>query len=71
MRGEGIFRSQNIDSVRLDTDSLNYLARKIWNSVPQVIKNSESLYVFKTKTKQWIPIIYPCRLCKLFAFQNS
>ena len=71
MRKQDLFRSQNIHSVRLDTDNLTYLGPKIWNAVPQVIKNSESLYVFKTKTKEWIPVNYPSGICKLFIFQNS
>ena len=64
MKRQDIFQSQNIDSVRQGTDSLNYLEPKIWDIVPQIIKNSESLSVFKTKIKQWVPIYCLCRLCR-------
>ena len=70
MRRQNLFRSRNIHSVRLDTDSLTYLGPRIWNSVPQVIKNNESIYVVKSKTKQLIPISSPSRLCMLFIFEN-
>ena len=57
-----LFRSRNVHSVRYSTDSLTYLGPKIWNIVPQVIKNSDLLSVFKTKTKQWLLINCYCRL---------
>ena len=71
MRREDLFRSRSIHSVGLATDSLTYLRPKIWNAVPQVFKNCDSPYVFKTKTKQWIRMNYPCRLCMFSIFKNS
>ena len=43
------------------TQSLTFLGPKIWDIVPQVIKNSKSLSVSKTKIKQWLPINCSCR----------
>jgi len=47
--------------------SLRYLGPLIWNIVPQEIKNSKSLAVFKNLIKNWKPINCPRRLCKLHA----
>ena len=60
------FKSRRITSVRYGIDSLTYLGPKVWNVVPKDIKISESLNVFKTKIKNWIPRECPCRLCRLF-----
>ena len=64
IRRHDLFRSRNINSVHHGTDSLTYPGPKIWDIVPQVIKNSESLSVFKTKIKQWIPINCSWKLCR-------
>ena len=37
----------------------SYFGPKIWNSIPQEIKN------FKTKIKHWKPIC-SCRICKIY-----
>ena len=61
------FKSHRINSVRYVIDSpFNYLGPKIWNIVPEDIKKSESLNVFKTKIKKWIPGDCPYRLCRSF-----
>ena len=51
MKRQYLFPSRNVHSVRHGTDNLTYLGPKIWNIVPLVIKNSESLSVFKIKIK--------------------
>ena len=51
IKRKDLFPSRNVHSVRLGTDNLTYLGQKIWDIVPLVIKNSESLSVFKTKIK--------------------
>ena len=43
--------------------TISYLAPKIWSLIPNAIKSSESLDVFKSKIRQWEPDC-PCRLCK-------
>ena len=44
--------------------SLTYLGPKIWSQVPNEIKESASLAVFKNKTKNWSPNLCPCKLRK-------
>ena len=41
-----------------------YLAPKIWNRVPQNIRESNSLNEFKSLIKFWKPDTCPCRLCQ-------
>ena len=37
------------------TESLSFLRPKISELVPEVIKQSESLKIFKNKIKKWVP----------------
>ena len=55
LRNKNDFKSRRINSVRYGIDGLTYLGPKIWNIVREDIKKSESLNVFKTKIKKWIP----------------
>ena len=55
--------SRNPKTVKYGTETISYLAPKIWSLVPNAIKSSKSLDVFKSKIKQWEPDC-PCRLCK-------
>ena len=45
--------------------STSYLGPKIWNSMPQEIKNVATLAAFKTKIKLWEPIC-SCRICRSY-----
>ena len=49
-------------TVKYGTETISYLAPKIWSLVPNAIKSSKSLDVFKFKIRQWEPDC-PCRLC--------
>ena len=55
--------SRNPKTVKYGTETISYLAPKIWSLVPNAIKSSKSLDVFKFKIRQWEPDC-PCRLCK-------
>ena len=57
-------KSRNIKTVRYGTDSLAYLAPRIWELVPNEMKSLESLTAFKTPIKKWKTTNCPCRLCK-------
>ena len=41
-------------------------APKIWQLIPEAIKKTDSLNVFKRKIKTWIPTACPCKLCKQY-----
>ena len=66
LRNKTNFKWCRINYVWYGIDSLTYLGPKIWNFVPDDIKKSESLNVFKTKIKKWISRDCPCRLCRLY-----
>ena len=63
-RNKRTFKSRCAETVRYGTNSLAYLAPKIWELVPSEMKNLESFTAFKTAIKKWKTINCPCRLCK-------
>ena len=66
LRGGNKLNSNNIKSVNNGTETISYLAPKIWEQVPDEIKNSSSLNIFKRKIKTWIPNSCPCPICKTY-----
>ena len=66
LRGNPNLSTRNLHSVHYGTDSLSHLGPKIWNLVPNNIKDSETLNIFKSKIKMWVPEKCPCRLCKTY-----
>ena len=63
LRSRSELYSRNPKTVKYGTETISYLAPKIWSLVPNAIKSSKSLDVFKSKIRQWEPDC-PCRLCK-------
>ena len=63
LRCNNDFYSDNPKTVRYGTESISYLAPKIWSLIPNDIKSSLTLSVFKSKIRKWTPN-FPCRLCK-------
>ena len=61
--------NRNSRAVFFGTESIMNLGAKLWNMVPQNIKSSESLNVFKSKIKYWIPNHCPCRIFKIYIGQ--
>ena len=57
--------SINPKTVRYGTETISFLAPKIWAVVPQTIKNCTSLSSFKMNIRKWKPDC-PCHLCKCF-----
>ena len=62
------FKSKNIRTVNYGTQSLGYLGPKIWELVPESLKELKSLKVFRRLIKKWKPIGCPCRLCKNYVY---
>ena len=54
------------NSLQFGSESTVYLGAKIWELIPEKIKSSKSVDVFKSKIKKWVPEICPCRLCKTY-----
>ena len=47
------FQSKNVRTIRYGTESLTYLANKIWSQIPNDLKEAPTLEVFKAKIKLW------------------
>ena len=69
LRGNNVLTRRRVNSVRYGTETVSFLAPKIWNILPQDIKDSESLDIFKRKIIKWIPSECSCRLCKTYVPQ--
>ena len=65
LRKRNVLQSRNPSSVRYGTETISYIAPKIWSLVPETIKNCDSLKSFKQKIRKWKPDC-PCRLCKIY-----
>ena len=63
LRDKNELYNKNPETVTYGTESISFLASKIWSIVPQEIKNYKSLDSFKKSIKKWKPIC-PCWLCK-------
>ena len=66
LRTNSNFYSRPVHFVYNGTESFSFLGPKIWELVPEDIKKSGSLEVFKRKIKKWVPSKCPCRLCRVY-----
>ena len=66
LRKNPTFETSNVKSVFSGTETTSCLGPKIWEQVPNEIKNSASINNFKNKIKDWIPNECPCRRCKVY-----
>ena len=62
-RKRNVLQSKNPCSVRYGTETISYMAPKIWTRVSETIKNCDILKSFKQNIRKWKPDC-PCRLCK-------
>ena len=65
LRNHKEFYSRNPKTVRYGTETVSYIAPKIWSKVPETIKMSSSLESFKAKIRKWKPEC-DCRLCTTY-----
>ena len=66
LRGNNFLERRRVKSVRYGTESISFLAPKMWEILPNEIKDSDTLQIFKAKIKKWVPVECPCRLCKTY-----
>ena len=62
LRKRNVLQSRNQTSVRHVTETMSYLAPKVWSILS---KFCDSLKSFKQKIIKWKPDC-PCRLCKIY-----
>ena len=60
-----IFKVNHVETETYGKRSISYFGPKIWNSIPQEIKNVTNLTTFKTKIKHWKSIC-SCRICRIY-----
>ena len=53
LRSRSEFYCRNPKTVKYGTETISYLAPKIWSLAPNAIKSSKSLDVFKSEIRQW------------------
>ena len=66
LRGNNFLERRKVKSMRYGTESISSLAPKIWEILPNEIKDSDTLQIFKAKIKNWVSVECPCRLCKIY-----
>ena len=69
LRRNNTFEKRKVHSVYHGTESLSFLGPKIWDLVPVELKQSETLYSFKLKIKNWVLFECPCRICTTYIQQ--
>jgi hypothetical protein len=62
-RGKGDFVLPRIQTVKMGEESVRYRGPLTWEMVPEEIKNSSSLPIFKNKISNWKPLDCRCHLC--------
>ena len=62
LRKGDILVTRNVKTKNYGTDSISYLAPKIWKLIPEVVRNSKPLNIFKYKIGSWVPEKCPCHL---------
>ena len=58
------FTRHNINSEHFGISSLRYMAAKVWDMVPNEIKNVNDIEIFKNNISKWKPV--NCFLCRLY-----
>ena len=66
LRHDSYFAIPNVKSVYHGTESLSNLGPRIWNLVPDKLKQLVDIHAFKKEIKKWRPENRTCRLCKTY-----
>ena len=56
-------------TLRKGTKSIKFLGPKIWELIPDEMRELESLWEFKRAIKLWKLTSCPCRLCKQYFYR--
>ena len=62
-RGTNDFVIPKVVTINRGIETMRFRGPKTWEIVPEYIKNSKSLSIFKEKIKHWKPTECNCRLC--------
>ena len=64
LRSGSQFHQPSANTAWNGQETISYLGPKIWNMVPEEMKQKSSLFAFKREVKQWVPNNCLCRICK-------
>ena len=64
LRSSKSFKKPNINTVQYGERSLQNLGSKLWDQIPNKMKNITSLSVFTNFIKKWRPNQCPCEICR-------
>ena len=66
MENQTGFVIRQVKSANYGLENMRGLGPKIWEILPNDLKNKESVHSFKIAIKRWKPESCPCRLCKTY-----
>ena len=66
LRNNNEFMLPRAKTVTYGTETIKYRGQWLWLSLPQHIKNAQSVNEFKNKIKSWNGAECTCRLCRTF-----
>ena len=62
----GVTVTRNIRTNKFGFETITKFGAVLWRNLPNNIKNSDSLNIFKHRIKQWTHDNCPCKICKNF-----
>ena len=63
LRSQIDFTRPNVNSEHFGVSSLRYMAAKVWDMVPNDMKNVNEIETFKNNIRKWKPVNCHCKLC--------
>ena len=66
LRNQRDFAIPTVKLLNYGLESIRFFGPKIWESLPNNLKNKESTESFKVAIKEWKPESCPCRPCKTY-----
>ena len=71
LRNQRDFVIPAVKLVNYGLESIRFLGRKIWESLPDNLENKDSIESFTMAIKKWKPESCPCHLCKTYLEENK
>ena len=68
LRNTSSWETDNKRTIKYGTETIKNMGPKTWELLPNDVKESDSLQIFKTKIKRWNPNNCKCRLCKSYIY---
>ena len=66
LRNNNEFMLPRAKTVAYGTETISFRGQRLWQSLPQHIKNAHSIINFKSKIKSWNGAECTCKLCRTF-----